>query len=161
MLWKYKFSQLKGSSDDGKSKIKFLFQNQDSKSIEAKVIHFERLLMPHVEEKKLFNKNSKVLKLQKTNYLRLTSVLILFFRSWSSQTSSPCFIVFTLFLLPKLRAWTRCSWRAKAPQLPPGFLPSPASRVIHRHLNSSTPLDRRCSLRTPSKKKNRTLHSQS
>lgn len=37
MLWRYKFSQLKGSSDDGKSKIKFLFQNQDSKSIEAKV----------------------------------------------------------------------------------------------------------------------------
>lgn len=38
VLWRYKFSQLKGSSDDGKSKIKFLFQNQDSKSIEAKVI---------------------------------------------------------------------------------------------------------------------------
>lgn len=37
VLWRYKFSQLKGSSDDGKSKIKFLFQNQDSKSIEAKV----------------------------------------------------------------------------------------------------------------------------
>lgn len=39
VLWRYKFSQLKGSSDDGKSKIKFLFQNQDSKSIEAKVAH--------------------------------------------------------------------------------------------------------------------------
>ena len=37
VLWRYKFSQLKGSSDDGKSKIKFLFQNQDSKAIEAKV----------------------------------------------------------------------------------------------------------------------------
>ncbi|XP_053738766.1 gamma-1-syntrophin isoform X2 [Synchiropus splendidus] len=37
VLWRYKFSQLKGSSDDGKSKIKFLFQNPDSKSIEAKV----------------------------------------------------------------------------------------------------------------------------
>lgn len=37
VLWRYKFSQLKGSSDDGKSKIKFLFQNQESKSIEAKV----------------------------------------------------------------------------------------------------------------------------
>ena len=37
VLWRYKFSQLKGSSDDGKSKIKFLFQNQDSKCIEAKV----------------------------------------------------------------------------------------------------------------------------
>ena len=39
VLWRYKFSQLKGSSDDGKSKIKFLFQNQDSKAIEAKVTH--------------------------------------------------------------------------------------------------------------------------
>lgn len=37
VLWRYKFSQLKGSSDDGKSKIKFLFQNPESKSIEAKV----------------------------------------------------------------------------------------------------------------------------
>ena len=37
VLWRYKFSQLKGSSDDGKSKIKFLFQNTDSKAIEAKV----------------------------------------------------------------------------------------------------------------------------
>ncbi|KAI2648827.1 Gamma-1-syntrophin [Labeo rohita] len=36
VLWRYKFSQLKGSSDDGKSKIKFLFQNQDTKLIEAK-----------------------------------------------------------------------------------------------------------------------------
>ena len=40
VLWRYKFSQLKGSSDDGKSKIKFLFQNQDTKLIEAKVMHF-------------------------------------------------------------------------------------------------------------------------
>uniref|UniRef100_A0A8D0Q365 Syntrophin gamma 1 n=1 Tax=Sus scrofa TaxID=9823 RepID=A0A8D0Q365_PIG len=37
VLWRYKFSQLKGSSDDGKSKIKFLFQNPDTKQIEAKV----------------------------------------------------------------------------------------------------------------------------
>lgn len=51
VLWRYKFSQLKGSSDDGKSKIKFLFQNQDSKSIEAKVIHFETYLMVHVKGK--------------------------------------------------------------------------------------------------------------
>lgn len=49
-LWRYKFSQLKGSSDDGKSKIKFLFQNQDSKSIEAKVIHFDISLL-HFSEK--------------------------------------------------------------------------------------------------------------
>ncbi|XP_061454556.1 gamma-1-syntrophin isoform X2 [Rhineura floridana] len=38
VLWRYKFSQLKGSSDDGKSKIKFLFQNPDTKQIEAKEI---------------------------------------------------------------------------------------------------------------------------
>lgn len=50
VLWRYKFSQLKGSSDDGKSKIKFLFQNQDSKSIEAKVIKFDRCLMLHARK---------------------------------------------------------------------------------------------------------------
>ncbi|XP_061652749.1 gamma-1-syntrophin isoform X3 [Phyllopteryx taeniolatus] len=43
VLWRYKFSQLKGSSDDGKSKIKFLFQNLDSKSIEAKELEFSNL----------------------------------------------------------------------------------------------------------------------
>ncbi|MBN3304760.1 SNTG1 protein, partial [Amia calva] len=43
VLWRYKFSQLKGSSDDGKSKIKFLFQNQDTKHIEAKVTRFSNL----------------------------------------------------------------------------------------------------------------------
>ncbi|XP_078254662.1 gamma-1-syntrophin isoform X1 [Rhinoraja longicauda] len=36
VIWRYKFSQLKGSSDDGKSKIKFLFQSNDTKQIEAK-----------------------------------------------------------------------------------------------------------------------------
>ncbi|XP_046883580.1 gamma-1-syntrophin [Hypomesus transpacificus] len=43
VLWRYKFSQLKGSSDDGKSKIKFLFQNPDSKAIEAKELEFPNL----------------------------------------------------------------------------------------------------------------------
>uniref|UniRef100_A0A673X9P2 Syntrophin gamma 1 n=1 Tax=Salmo trutta TaxID=8032 RepID=A0A673X9P2_SALTR len=43
VLWRYKFSQLKGSSDDGKSKIKFLFQNQDNKAIEAKELEFSNL----------------------------------------------------------------------------------------------------------------------
>uniref|UniRef100_A0A3Q2PE64 Syntrophin gamma 1 n=1 Tax=Fundulus heteroclitus TaxID=8078 RepID=A0A3Q2PE64_FUNHE len=43
VLWRYKFSQLKGSSDDGKSKIKFLFQNPESKSIEAKELEFSNL----------------------------------------------------------------------------------------------------------------------
>ncbi|XP_057178553.1 gamma-1-syntrophin isoform X2 [Triplophysa rosa] len=43
VLWRYKFSQLKGSSDDGKSKIKFLFQNQDTKLIEAKELEFSNL----------------------------------------------------------------------------------------------------------------------
>uniref|UniRef100_A0A286X783 Syntrophin gamma 1 n=1 Tax=Cavia porcellus TaxID=10141 RepID=A0A286X783_CAVPO len=43
VLWRYKFSQLKGSSDDGKSKIKFLFQNPDTKQIEAKELEFSNL----------------------------------------------------------------------------------------------------------------------
>uniref|UniRef100_A0A9J7XA26 Syntrophin, gamma 1 n=2 Tax=Cyprinus carpio TaxID=7962 RepID=A0A9J7XA26_CYPCA len=43
VLWRYKFSQLKGSSDDGKSKIKFLFQNPDTKLIEAKELEFSNL----------------------------------------------------------------------------------------------------------------------
>ncbi|XP_041098254.1 gamma-1-syntrophin-like [Polyodon spathula] len=43
VLWRYKFSQLKGSSDDGKSKIKFLFQNPDTKHIEAKELEFSNL----------------------------------------------------------------------------------------------------------------------
>ncbi|KAJ8012197.1 hypothetical protein DPEC_G00066170 [Dallia pectoralis] len=43
VLWRYKFSQLKGSSDDGKSKIKFLFQNPDNKAIEAKELEFSNL----------------------------------------------------------------------------------------------------------------------
>ncbi|XP_064509516.1 gamma-1-syntrophin isoform X1 [Pseudopipra pipra] len=43
VLWRYKFSQLKGSSDDGKSKIKFLFQNQDTKQIETKELEFSNL----------------------------------------------------------------------------------------------------------------------
>uniref|UniRef100_A0A8I5R210 Syntrophin gamma 1 n=1 Tax=Papio anubis TaxID=9555 RepID=A0A8I5R210_PAPAN len=43
ILWRYKFSQLKGSSDDGKSKIKFLFQNPDTKQIEAKELEFSNL----------------------------------------------------------------------------------------------------------------------
>ncbi|XP_075823219.1 gamma-1-syntrophin isoform X2 [Microtus pennsylvanicus] len=43
ILWRYKFSQLKGSSDDGKSKIKFLFQNSETKQIEAKELEFSNL----------------------------------------------------------------------------------------------------------------------
>nr|XP_033790088.1 gamma-1-syntrophin isoform X1 [Geotrypetes seraphini]XP_033790089.1 gamma-1-syntrophin isoform X1 [Geotrypetes seraphini]XP_033790091.1 gamma-1-syntrophin isoform X1 [Geotrypetes seraphini]XP_033790092.1 gamma-1-syntrophin isoform X1 [Geotrypetes seraphini]XP_033790093.1 gamma-1-syntrophin isoform X1 [Geotrypetes seraphini]XP_033790094.1 gamma-1-syntrophin isoform X1 [Geotrypetes seraphini]XP_033790095.1 gamma-1-syntrophin isoform X1 [Geotrypetes seraphini]XP_033790096.1 gamma-1-syntrophi len=43
VLWRYKFSQLKGSSDDGKSKIKFLFQNPETKQIEAKELEFSNL----------------------------------------------------------------------------------------------------------------------
>lgn len=37
MLWRFKFSQLKGSSDDGKTRVKLLFQNIDTKQIETKV----------------------------------------------------------------------------------------------------------------------------
>ncbi|KAK7811030.1 hypothetical protein U0070_024208, partial [Myodes glareolus] len=37
VLWRFKFSQLKGSSDDGKTRVKLLFQNPDTKQIETKV----------------------------------------------------------------------------------------------------------------------------
>ncbi|MEJ1287348.1 syntrophin gamma 2 [Cricetulus griseus] len=36
VLWRFKFSQLKGSSDDGKTRVKLLFQNLDTKQIETK-----------------------------------------------------------------------------------------------------------------------------
>lgn len=36
-LWQYKFSQLRGSSDDGKSKLKLHFQDLESRAIETKV----------------------------------------------------------------------------------------------------------------------------
>lgn len=35
--WQYKFSQLRGSSDDGKSKLKLHFQDVETKGIETKV----------------------------------------------------------------------------------------------------------------------------
>ena len=38
VLWRLKFSQLKGSSDDGKTRVKLLFQNLDTKQIETKVL---------------------------------------------------------------------------------------------------------------------------
>jgi gamma-syntrophin len=37
IIWQYKFSQLRGSSDDGKSKLKLHFQDVESRSIETKV----------------------------------------------------------------------------------------------------------------------------
>lgn len=37
VLWRYKFSQLKGSSDDGKTRVKLLFKNAESQQIEMKV----------------------------------------------------------------------------------------------------------------------------
>lgn len=37
VLWRYKFSQLKGSSDDGKTRVKLLFKNAESNQIEMKV----------------------------------------------------------------------------------------------------------------------------
>lgn len=151
MLWRYKFSQLKGSSDDGKSKIKFLFQNQDSKSIEAKVINSERCLLLHVKGN-VTQQESQSNKVQENELILMWLCIDFFFsfRSWSSQISLLCFTVFMLFLLPKLLAWTRCLWRVKATRLPRGFLHFPASHVFHRHLNWNTPLDRCCSLWSPS-----------
>lgn len=35
-LWQYKFSQLRGSSDDGKSKLKLHFHDHETRSIDTK-----------------------------------------------------------------------------------------------------------------------------
>ncbi|XP_076835125.1 gamma-2-syntrophin isoform X2 [Brachyhypopomus gauderio] len=43
IIWRYKFSQLKGSSDDGKTRVKLLFQNSDNKQIEMKELEFANL----------------------------------------------------------------------------------------------------------------------
>ncbi|KAF2982155.1 hypothetical protein EK904_002578, partial [Melospiza melodia maxima] len=43
VLWRFKFSQLKGSSDDGKTRVKLLFQNTDTKQIETKELEFQDL----------------------------------------------------------------------------------------------------------------------
>lgn len=42
-LWQYKFSQLRGSSDDGKSKLKLHFQDTETKSIETKELECSNL----------------------------------------------------------------------------------------------------------------------
>ena len=39
-IWKYKFHQLRGSSDDGKSTLKLHFQEHESIAIETKVSSF-------------------------------------------------------------------------------------------------------------------------
>lgn len=36
VVWQYKFSQLRGSSDDGKSKLKLHFQDNETRAIETK-----------------------------------------------------------------------------------------------------------------------------
>ncbi|XP_063110506.1 gamma-2-syntrophin isoform X1 [Cavia porcellus] len=43
VLWRFKFSQLKGSSDDGNTRAKLLFQNPDTKQIEMKELEFQDL----------------------------------------------------------------------------------------------------------------------
>ncbi|XP_070589029.1 gamma-2-syntrophin isoform X2 [Erythrolamprus reginae] len=43
ILWRFKFSQLKGSSDDGKTRVKLLFQNIETKQIETKELEFPDL----------------------------------------------------------------------------------------------------------------------
>ncbi|XP_029586710.1 gamma-2-syntrophin-like isoform X2 [Salmo trutta] len=43
ILWRYKFSQLKGSSDDGKTRVKLLFKNAENKQIEMKELEFGNL----------------------------------------------------------------------------------------------------------------------
>lgn len=39
--WQYKFSQLRGSSDDGKSKLKLHFQDCETRAIDTKVSRYE------------------------------------------------------------------------------------------------------------------------
>ncbi|KAM4866877.1 gamma-2-syntrophin [Thomomys bottae] len=41
VLWRFKFSQLKGSSDDGKTRVKLLFRDLDTKQIEMKELEFQ------------------------------------------------------------------------------------------------------------------------
>ncbi|CAO1351164.1 unnamed protein product [Diamesa serratosioi] len=43
VVWQYKFSQLRGSSDDGKSKLKLHFQDQETRSIETKELECQVL----------------------------------------------------------------------------------------------------------------------
>uniref|UniRef100_A0A6Q2YCX3 Syntrophin C-terminal PH domain-containing protein n=1 Tax=Esox lucius TaxID=8010 RepID=A0A6Q2YCX3_ESOLU len=43
ILWRYKFSQLKGSSDDGKTRVKLLFKNAENRQIEMKELEFANL----------------------------------------------------------------------------------------------------------------------
>ncbi|XP_053567315.1 LOW QUALITY PROTEIN: gamma-2-syntrophin [Bombina bombina] len=43
IIWRFKFSQLKGSSDDGKTRVKLLFLNSDTKQIEMKELEFHDL----------------------------------------------------------------------------------------------------------------------
>ncbi|KAB1256586.1 Gamma-1-syntrophin [Camelus dromedarius] len=57
VLWRYKFSQLKGSSDDGKSKIKFLFQNSDTKQIEAKMEIMSSMVAVRIKVHALFSED--------------------------------------------------------------------------------------------------------
>ncbi|XP_021698220.1 gamma-1-syntrophin [Aedes aegypti] len=42
-IWQYKFSQLRGSSDDGKSKLKLHFQDHETRSIETKELECQVL----------------------------------------------------------------------------------------------------------------------
>ncbi|XP_072625048.1 gamma-2-syntrophin [Canis lupus baileyi] len=43
VLWRFKFSQLKGSSDDGNTRVKLLFQHLNSRQIEVKELEFQDL----------------------------------------------------------------------------------------------------------------------
>lgn len=43
IVWQYKFSQLRGSSDDGKSKLKLHFQDHETRAIETKVSNHTRI----------------------------------------------------------------------------------------------------------------------
>lgn len=43
VIWQYKFSQLRGSSDDGKSKLKLHFHDHETRSIDTKELECQVL----------------------------------------------------------------------------------------------------------------------
>nr|KAF6308489.1 syntrophin gamma 2 [Myotis myotis] len=43
ILWSFRFSQLRGSSDDGKARLKLLFQHLHTRQVETKELEFQDL----------------------------------------------------------------------------------------------------------------------
>lgn len=112
ILWRYKFSQLKGSSDDGKTRVKLLFQNSESKQIEMKVTEHYLLTLP---DSALIHPASQwplTFPGYSTSHLHRLSVCV--DRSWSLPTWRLCSIAYIPSLLPKWPRWTLSSSTIKA-----------------------------------------------